>query len=76
MGIGGHRLSDRKTATLSERTGLSLNRAFRRNHYCEGVEWRTDGTCRHYEIVWGSWEYVIIAKPIHFTSCPPREGTT
>jgi hypothetical protein len=72
MGIGGHILGEKKLRQLRQRTGLPLDRAYRRNHGCEGVVWHPgigDG-CTHYDIVWETGEYLIEAKPVHWATCP------
>lgn len=72
MGIGGHMLGATKLARLQRLTGLPLDRAFRRNHQCEGrVVW--GGTCYHYDIDWATGAHrVETGRIIHWASCPPR----
>lgn len=72
MGIGGHILGERKLRGLRERTGLDLDRAYRRGRECEGrvVE---DGVCCHYIINWESGFSMPYPDAMHWASCPPRE---
>lgn len=70
MGLGAHVLGDKKLAALQRKTGLTLNRAFRRNDYTEGITWHPTGGCTHYAINWDTGEYKEITVAAHFTSCP------
>lgn len=70
MGIGGHILGPRKLRQLSERTGLRLTRAYRRNQECVGITVET--TCRHWQIDHETGEYREIPDPVHWSSCPQR----
>lgn len=70
MGIGGHILGEKKLRQLSERSGLSLDRAYRRNHEVEGRVVR-DGECRHYAIDWETGEARELT-PDHWSSCPRK----
>jgi len=69
MGIGGHVLGDKKLRVLSRKTGLSLNRAIRRNDECEGVIHHQDGSCTHYKITYSTGDAEVIKNPTHWTSC-------
>lgn len=72
MGIGGHILGEKKLRQLRQRTGLDLDRAFRRSSQCEGrvIE---DGECIHYDIDWETGVHAPIGPPLtHWTSCPKR----
>ena len=67
MGIGGHILGEKKLRQLSERSGLDLDRAYRRNHEVEGRVVQ-DGQCRHYAINWETGEARELT-PDHWSSC-------
>jgi hypothetical protein len=73
MGIGGHMLGSRKLARLQRLTGLPIDRAYRRNHQCEGrVVW--GGTCHHFVIDYTTGKHrIITGRIIHWASCP-KEG--
>lgn len=70
MGIGGHMLGEKKLRQLRERTGLSLDRAYRRGQECEGRV-VLDGVCQHFSIRWETGEFVPVDHG-HWTSCPGR----
>lgn len=76
MGLGSHAVNDRNLRRLQRLTGLPLNRAFIRNHYCHGVVWNHDGTCTHYDIDKTTGEHEPVNDGSHFTSCPPRPDST
>jgi hypothetical protein len=69
MGIGGHMLGEKKLRHLRQVTGLSIDRAYRRNRLCEArvIE---DDFCTHYSIDPLTEQYVKIEHPIHWASCP------
>lgn len=71
MGIGGHVLSTTHTRKLAGRTGLPLDRAYRRGQETEGRV-IYGGKCFHFAIDFktGAWQPVNHG---HWSSCPPRE---
>ena len=72
MGIGGHVLGLRKLRRLQRLTGLPLDRAIIRNHYCEGVVWTDTGCSAHYEIDLSTGEATVIEEPFHWGTCRPE----
>jgi len=71
VGIGGHMLGEKKLRRLSEVSGLSLDRAYRRGRECEGRV-VAGGRCIHYEIDWDTGENKVITTT-HWSSCPKEQ---
>lgn len=70
MGIGGHILGDKKLRRLARLTGLPLDRAYIRNHDCEGVVWSESG-CTHYLIDLATGAAEAVDPASHWTTCNP-----
>lgn len=73
MGIAGHILGPRKLRKLCRLTGVTFNRAYNHNGYCEAVVWLDEG-CEHYLIDRDTHIATPFTPRCHWTSCTDRES--